>query len=179
MPDRKIIFTGRRIQLVLDTHTMPDGRRVEREVVIHPGAVTIVPMVDADHVCLVRNRREAVGQTLLELPAGTLEPGEDPDATAARELAEETGYRAGRIRRLLEFFMSPGVLTEKMVLYLAEELTAGEQALDAGEDLAPEILPWSTAIALIERGEVHDAKTIVGLLYCDRLRGALSGGNRS
>ncbi len=170
MSQRRVLYVGRRIQLAIDSIALADGGCVEREVVVHPGAVAIIPLVDADHVCLVRNRRHTVGQTLLELPAGTRESGEDPDVTAARELAEETGYRAGRLRRLIEFFVSPGVLTERMFLYVAEGLTPGGQSLDAGEELRPEIVPWQSALDMVEAGVIQDAKSIVGLLYWDRLR---------
>jgi ADP-ribose pyrophosphatase len=159
------------VQLAIDSIPLAGGGCVEREVIVHPGAVAIIPLVDPDHVCLVRNRRHTVGQTLLELPAGTREAAEDPDVTAARELAEETGYRAGRIRRLIEFFVSPGVLTERMFLYVADDLTPGGQSLDEGEDLHPEVLPWRSAIELVDSGVIQDAKSIVGLLYWDRLRG--------
>ena len=90
--------------------------------VVHRGAVALVPMVDANHVCLVKNDRHAIGETLLEVPAGTIDEGETPDQTAERELAEETGYRAGRITRIRDWFVSPGVMTERMFLYLCEDL---------------------------------------------------------
>jgi ADP-ribose pyrophosphatase len=169
MSQRRIVYRGRRIDLAIDTLATSGGTPVEREVVLHPGAVAIVPLLDADHVCLIRNYRHSVGQTLLELPAGTLEPGEPPDAAAVRELAEETGYTCRRIRRLIDFYVSPGVLTERMFLYVAEELTPGTMRLDPGETLTPEVVAWSDALQLIERGVIQDAKSIIGLLYCDRL----------
>ena len=93
---RQIVFRGRKIQVALDTTVLPGGDTVQRDVVLHPGAVAIIPLVDAEHVCLVRNRRPIVAETLLEIPAGTLEPDESPEHAAPRELAEETGYRAAR-----------------------------------------------------------------------------------
>src|SRR4051794_17294762 len=96
-PERRVIYRGRKIDLALQTVMLADGSSATREVIVHRGAVALVPMVDANHVCLVENHRYAVGKTLLEVPAGTIDPGEAPEQTAARELEEETGYRAGRI----------------------------------------------------------------------------------
>src|SRR4051794_12001367 len=100
--DRRVIFRGRKIDLALQAIRLADGTVAEREVVVHRGAVALVPMLEGDRVCLVRNRRHAAGKSLLEVPAGTIDPGESPDETAVRELGEETGYRAGRIRRVAE-----------------------------------------------------------------------------
>src|SRR3954447_14897572 len=108
--ERRVIFRGRKIDLALQSVRLADGSMAEREVVVHRGAVALVPMVDRDHVCLVKNHRYAIGKTLLEVPAGTIDAGESPDETAVRELAEETGYRAGRFSRLTEWFVSPGVM---------------------------------------------------------------------
>src|SRR5688572_17255715 len=109
---RTYAYRGKKIDLALETVKLPNGRSALREIVVHPGAVVIIPMVDDKRVCMVKNRRFAVGKTLLELPAGTLDPGEAPKTTAVRELAEETGYRAKRWRKLAEFYTSPGILTE-------------------------------------------------------------------
>ena len=114
MPERRVIYRGRKIDLALQSVVLADGSQAEREVVVHRGAVALVPMVDADHVCLVENQRYAVGKVLLEVPAGTIDPGETPEQTAERELAEETGYRAGRMVRVRDWFVSPGVISERM-----------------------------------------------------------------
>src|SRR5216683_298012 len=103
-----VVYRGRKIQVALDESVTPEGVTIRRDVILHPGAVAILPVVDAGHVCLLRNHRFILDQVLWEIPAGTLEPGEAVDAAAARELAEETGYRAGRWRKLLEFYPSPG-----------------------------------------------------------------------
>jgi ADP-ribose pyrophosphatase len=162
---RQIVYQGRRIQVAREVTALADGRSVERDLVLHPGAVVILPLVDPDHVCLLRNRRFVVGEELWEVPAGTLEPGEPPEQTAVRELAEETGYRAGRWRKLLEFYSSPGILSERMHLFLAQDLTPGPARPEAGEELRPEVIPWEQALAWARDGTIRDAKTLVALLY--------------
>ena len=161
----EILLSTRIFDVVRRHYQAADGSRHQRAVVEHPGAVTILPLLDAEHVCLIENFRIAVRQTLIELPAGTLEPGEDPLNTARRELTEETGYRAGTIQRLTEFYLSPGILNERMHLYLATELSPGDKQLEAGEQIENLVVPFSTALSWIDDGRIQDAKTIVGLLY--------------
>ncbi len=167
---RQIVHRGRKIQVAVDTTTLPGGDTFTRDVVLHPGAVAILPLLDDDHVCLVRNRRPIVDATLLEIPAGTLEPGEPPDAAAPRELAEETGYRAGRWRKLAEFNPSPGILSEVTHLYLAEELTPGAQQLEKDEEMVPQVFAWDQVRAWVLDGTIRDAKTMIAVLLWDRLR---------
>jgi ADP-ribose pyrophosphatase len=171
---RQIVFRGRKIQVALDTTLLPSGETVQRDVVLHPGAVAILPLLDAEHVCLVRNRRPIVGETLLEIPAGTLEPHETAEQAAPRELAEETGYQAQRWRKLAVFYPSPGVLDERTHLFVAEDLTPGQQRLEKDEDMATAIMPWQDAVNKTLDGSIHDAKTIIAILLWDRLRGAAS-----
>jgi ADP-ribose pyrophosphatase len=168
--DSELLLTATRFRVVRETETTADGRRRTREIVRHPGACVVVPLLDDGRVCLIRNWRVAVGQTLIELPAGTLEPPEPPHVTAERELIEETGYRPANIEFLHAFYLSPGILDERMHLYLATGLTAGETAREEGEQIENWLVPWAEAIAMIFRGEIQDAKTIVGLLWVDRLR---------
>lgn len=146
------------------------GQDVRRQVILHPGAVAVIPMVSDTEVCLIRNHRIAVGKTLIELPAGTLEPDEPPLETAKRELQEETGYVAARWHELPGFFMSPGILNERMHLFVAEGLTPGEAAREPGEEIENLIVPWQEALSLAERGEIEDAKSLVGILQWERLR---------
>lgn len=167
---RQIVYQGRKIQVAIDTAVQPDGQTVQRDVVLHPGAVAILPLVDAEHICLVRNHRPIVAATLLEVPAGTLEPGESPLAAAARELAEETGYRAGRWRKLAEFIPSPGVLSERTHLFLAQDLTPGPLRLEKDEELEPQIVLWQEALSWAVEGTICDAKTLIALLLWERLR---------
>jgi len=173
--DRPILFQGRRFRIERVPQPCADGSVRDREVVIHPGSVVVVPLVAADAVCLVEVVRVAVGETLLELPAGTLDRDEPPLATAARELAEETGYRAGRIEAAGSFWMSPGILRERMHLFVAHDLVAGEQALEPGELIEPRIVPWSEAVAMCLDGRITDAKSIAGILLVDARRRAAAG----
>src|SRR5450631_800103 len=117
---RRIVFTGRKIQVAVEETTGSNGETIRRDVVLHPGAVAILPMVDENHVCLLRNQRPVVGKTLWEIPAGCLEPNELPDVAGPRELAEETGYHAARWTKLAAFFPSPGTLSERTPLYVAQ-----------------------------------------------------------
>jgi ADP-ribose pyrophosphatase len=167
---RREIYAGKKISLVLDTLELSDGTFAEREVVVHRGAVALVPMVDDDHVCLVRNVRYAVRTTLWEVPAGTIDEGEHPDLTAARELVEETGFQAKKINKLREWFVSPGVMSETMHLYLCEDLTQVGSKLEADENLEPHIVPWEEAMAMVRDGRIEDAKTMLALMLVDELR---------
>jgi len=166
----RILLQTPRFDVVEIDQQTRDGGTKPRQVVLHPGAVVILPMVDADHVCLIRNERIAVGKTLIELPAGTMEPPATPHAMAVRELKEETGYTAERWRELPSFYMSPGILRERMHAFVAEGLTAGDHAREAGENIDNLVVPWSEAIAMVDRGEIEDAKTICALLMWERLR---------
>ena len=172
--DRRVIFLGRKIDLALQSVRLADGTTAEREMVLHRGAVALVPMVDADHVCLVRNDRYAVGKVLLEVPAGTIDEGESPAATAARELAEETGYEAGLITPVREWFVSPGIMNERIYLYLCTQLRPGPVHHQPDERLEPVVVVWDEAMAMVHDGRIEDAKTLLSLLLCDRLRGGES-----
>jgi ADP-ribose pyrophosphatase len=167
---RTIVHTGRKIQVAIEESVGRGGQIVRRDVVLHPGAVAILPLVDAEHVCLLRNVRPATGETLWEIPAGTLEPNEPIEQAAARELAEETGYRAGRLHKLHAFYPSPGILSERTHLFLAEELTQGEMHLEADEAIEPHVVAWSQALAWCLDGTIRDAKTLVAILFWDRKR---------
>ena len=140
------------------------GTRRWKDVIRHPGAVVILPLLDDGTICLIRNRRVSVDETLLEVPAGTLDPGEDPAVCAHRELREETGYVAGSMEPRGWFYVSPGILDEKMFLFLATDLTHASANLMPDEDIENHLMPVTNAIAMAARGELHDAKTIVALL---------------
>jgi ADP-ribose pyrophosphatase len=167
---RQLIHQGQRINLYHVQVPRHDGRQETKEYVAHPGSVVILPVQSDGRVCLIRNYRYSAGTTLWELPAGTLEGNEVTLPAARRELQEETGYQAGKWRLLSEFWVSPGVFGEKMWLYLAQDLVAGPQRLDATEQIEPVLLNWDEAMQMALQGTIQDAKTLVGLLLWDRLR---------
>ncbi|NGX62039.1 MAG: ADP-ribose pyrophosphatase [Chlamydiae bacterium] len=160
-----MLYQGNRVDLLSIETTHPDGGSVRREVVSHPGAVVILPMLDEDTVLLIRNERPCVLETLWELPAGTLEAGEEPIACAARELEEETGYRAASLEPLLEFYTSPGFCNELLYIFLAKDLSFVGQNLDETEKI--EVVPTSlpSALEMITDGTIRDGKTIASLLF--------------
>ena len=166
MSERELLQTSR--FSVVECESSPPGHL--RQIIRHPGSVVIIPLVDEQHVCLIRNFRVSVGRTLIELPAGTREPGERAEATAARELAEETGYRARSLEPLTHFLPAPGILDEKMILYRAEGLSEGPPARETGEQIENLVVSWKEAMAMVADGEIEDAKTLVGLLLVDRQR---------
>jgi len=175
--DSTVLHRGRVLEFRVDTVERADGRRARREVAGHPGAVAVVALDPEGRVLLVRQYRHPAGRVLLEIPAGTLDRDpatgatEDPDDAARRELEEETGYRAATWERLADFWTAPGFATERMFLYLATDLAAaGEGRLGPDEDEELEVvrLPWREAVAAAERGEVRDAKSLVGLLWLAR-----------
>jgi ADP-ribose pyrophosphatase len=157
------VFEGRVFKVTVDT--VSEGELTyQREVVHHPGSAVIVPIFDDGTVALVRQYRHPTVRYLLEVPAGTLAHGERPEIGAARELKEELGVVAARLEKLSEFFVSPGFCEEKMWVYLATELSEGEQALEDDENLEVVRLPIADALEMITSGEIQDAKTIIGLM---------------
>lgn len=161
---RRVLLTARRFRVESVETTSADGTLRRWEIVRHPGSVAILPVVDESHVCLIRNFRASAGRMLVEIPAGTLEPGEDPQAAAHRELAEETGYHAARMDPLLACYLSPGILDERMQLFVASGLKPGPAAREPGEQIENLVTTWDQAQRMIEKGEIEDAKTIVGVL---------------
>ena len=157
------VFEGRVVSVTVDT--VSEGELTyQREVVHHNGSAVIVPVFDDGTVALVRQYRHPAVRYLLEVPAGTLAKGERPELGAARELKEELGLVAARLEKLSEFFVSPGFCEEKMWVYLATELSEGEQALEADEIIDVVRLPIADALEMITSGEIEDAKTIIGLM---------------
>jgi ADP-ribose pyrophosphatase len=164
----RVRFRGRVLTLVDRDVVLPNGRRTRLHIVDHPGAVAVVPVFPNGDVLLLSQFRLAAGGEILEIPAGTREPGEAPRRTAQRELAEETGHRAGRLTKLAEFFTAPGFCTELMTVYLGRDLVPARAEGDPDEVLRPRRTPFRAALRMIERGLIRDAKTIAGLYLAER-----------
>jgi ADP-ribose pyrophosphatase len=165
----ELAFQGRLLTLRVDTVRLPNGVVSRREIIVHPGAVAMVPMLDADHVLLVRQWRAAAGRALLEIPAGTLAPGEDPAACAERELMEEVGYRPQRLTPLYATYLAPGYSSEMLHTFLAEDLVPDRRAHDEDESIEVVCLTWDEIDARLLSGEIADAKTLAGLLLAQKL----------
>jgi ADP-ribose pyrophosphatase len=161
MPE--VLLKAAKFEVERREYNVPGRGMVRRELVVHPGAVTIVPLLDPTTIVMIRNYRFSVGRELLELPAGTLEPPEPPAACAARELEEETGYRAARLEPLCEFYTSPGFTNEHMHVFVATGLSKTIQQLEDNEQIRPEIMPLADPLAATADGRIVDAKTIAAL----------------
>ncbi len=164
------VYTGRVLNLDIDTVRFPDGSTGELEIIRHPGAAAVVPLVSppgsADPVVLMlRQYRYAAGGPLWEIPAGRLEPGEPPEACAARELREEAGARAGRLERLTTIWTTPGFTDEAIHLFLATGITPVEVSHEPDEFIEVVARPLTEVLTSIKAGEISDAKTIVAILY--------------
>ena len=159
----KRIYEGRLVNLRQDAVVLSSGRETVREVVEHPDCVAIVAINSEDNVVMVRQFRKPVEGVLLEIPAGVIEPGEEPQECALRELEEETGYMAGKMERIGGFYSSPGYSTEFLYLFLATDLQKGSTRPDEDEIIEVVSIPWEQIPGLIAKGEVCDAKSIVGL----------------
>lgn len=168
MPD-EILLRSRKFSVARRLVSTPDGAH-PYDVIVHPGAVVVLPLLDDGRVVLIENTRPAVGRALLELPAGTLDPGEDPRACAARELTEETGYRAERVSPLLEFYTTPGMTDELMHAFVATGLTAGEAMLEPTEQIRVVVRGWAEVLEDIRKGRIVDGKSIAAVLYYEFFR---------
>lgn len=159
------IYKGKIINVRKDLVSLPDGNQSTREIVEHPGAVGIIALDNDDHILLVRQYRHPVERVILEIPAGKLDPGEEPLRCAKRELAEEVKAKAHKWLHLLTFFTTPGFSNEIMHLFLATDLTTYEEYSDPDEFLELYKLPAKDIIPAIKKGQIQDAKSIVGLLF--------------
>ena len=164
----RVVFEGRKFSLVKRAVRDRDGAEREYDLVVHPGAAVILPVLDDGRIVMIRNYRFAVDATLLELPAGTLEPPEPAIECARRELIEETGYRAERIEPLMTFYSTPGMSTECMYVFVARGLTAGAAAREAGEEIENEVISLADALEGVRSGEIRDGKSVAALLYYER-----------
>ena len=154
---------------VIESEIRHDDVQYKREIVVHKGSAVIIPVFADGTVAMVRQYRYAAEKFLLEIPAGTLNAGEDPQLGAERELEEEIGVRAGKIEKLTEFYVSPGFLTEKMHLFLATDLTPTKHNLETDEILTVERYSFPDLLEMIRRGEIEDAKTIIGIMLSQDL----------
>jgi len=159
------LYEGPIFKLRQDTITLPNGKEAVRDIIEHNGATAIIAVADDGRLVLVRQFRYGAGCDMLEIPAGKLDPGEDPEECALRELAEETGYRAARIRKVMDLCMIPAWSTERVGLYLAEGLVKGETQLDDEEFVEVELYSVKELLGMIDSGEISDSKTVLAVFY--------------
>lgn len=168
-------FVGRVFQVEVQTVALQDGRSARREIVRHSGGACVLALDNRLGVAMVRQFRKPFDRVLLEIPAGKLEPGEDPLECARRELSEETGFSARNLSLLTTLYPSPGYCSEVLSVYLATGLTAGQSHLDEGEHLSCQVYPLADLLDLVDCGEIRDAKTIAALLLVSRRLASDSG----
>lgn len=156
-------FEGKILSIRVDTIELPNKRYSKREIVEHVGGVGIIAVTEDNKILLVKQYRKAAERFMIELPAGMLEPGEEPRKGAVRELEEETGYLAGKTEFLTEFYPTPGFCTEKIHLFFASDLKVTQQNLDETEDLEVLLVSLEDALKMVKMGEIMDAKTIIGI----------------
>jgi len=173
MPPSEEIKRGFVVRVNTERVTLPNGTLMEIDVVPHPGAAAVVPFLSDDEVLLIRQYRHATGGTILEVPAGKLEPGEAPESCAARELEEEAGRRAGRIEELGWIWTTPGFTDERIFLFAAFDLEAVPCRPEADEVIEPVRVPLAEALDLVWQGELTDAKSALALLHAARRLGKL------
>jgi ADP-ribose pyrophosphatase len=161
----KVIFEGRVVKLRVDSVRTVDGRESTREVVEHAPCVAIVAVDENDNVLLVRQYREALGKELLEIPAGGIDPGEDPEAAVIREMQEETGYRPRKLVRLCGVYTTPGFCDEYLHVYLAADLEPGRLYAEDTPGIELVRVPVSEVAALAASGQIEDSKSVAGLLF--------------
>ena len=166
------IYDGKILRLVKHRVKLADGKESYREVVEHAGAVCVVAMNDKDEVLLVRQFRIATGKALLEIPAGKLEPNEDPEECALRELEEETGFRARKIEPLFKAYTSPGFTDEAITAFVASDLEVTQTNFDEGEAIELSFMPLDEAIGLISTRGIEDMKSVAALLAAKALFGS-------
>jgi ADP-ribose diphosphatase len=166
------LYSGRILNLDLDTVRFPDGSIGRLEMLRHPGASAVVPFVDDleepdPRALLLRQFRHAAGRFIWEVPAGRLDAGESPERCAERELEEETGMRAGRLQRLTTIYTTPGFTDERIHLFAAHELTEGKARRETDEFMELHTRRWSEVMELIRQGEIEDGKTLISLLFVE------------
>jgi ADP-ribose pyrophosphatase len=161
----EILYEGKVFRLQRDTVIEPGGPKVDRDIIVHPGSVVVMPVFDDGRILLIRQYRHSIGEFLWELVAGRKEPKETPAVAARRELIEETGYRAKRLRKLMRVVPTPGFVNEWMWIFAAEGLSEGAAQPEEDEKITPRIFTLKEAMKMIEHGTLRDAKSICGILY--------------
>ena len=169
MVSQQTVYEGYIVDVRMDKAKLMDGSLANREVVTHPGAVAVFAMDEEDNVILVRQFRYAVGEVVLELPAGKLEPGEDPADSGLRELAEETGLIPKTYEPMGFTYSSPGIFEEKIYLFFAKDLEQGPVHPDDGEFVEVVRIPYQELVNMAARGEIKDSKTLAGILKASLL----------
>lgn len=162
---KDIVFQTSRFDILAVQVPIKGKGSVTRHLVAHPGAVAILPILDKEHIILIRNRRFAVNEVLWELPAGTREKGEDPMDTAKRELIEEAGYKAHKMTFLTRFYTTPGFSNEMMEVYVAEDLEEVGQSLQGTEEIDVHVVTWNKALDMCREGVIKDGKTVAALFF--------------
>ena len=159
-------FKKKRIFLITRKMTIPNGMKIEKDIILHPGAALIVPFLSPDKVVILRQYRSTINKYLYEFPAGTLEPGEQPAACARREIMEEAGYRAGKLKKVGMIYPVPGYSDEIIYIYKAEKLSVQKETGDADEVLEPVVMTRAQINKIFKAGKIVDGKTIAGLAFC-------------
>jgi ADP-ribose pyrophosphatase len=167
----KLVYDGKLLKVRSDTVRLPDGGTAEREFIEHPGAVAVIALTDAGELVMERQYRYPLGRDMIEIPAGKIDPGEDPLVTARRELKEETGYTAAEWRHVATIHIAIAYSNERIEIYLAKELKHEGAELDDEEFLEVFTLPLATALAWVREGKITDSKTVSGLFWAEKVLG--------
>ena len=168
--DSKEVFSGKLLHVTSDSVLLENGKQAVREIIHHNGAAAVIAFDENNRLLMVRQYRYAIGQELLEIPAGKIDPGETPEQCAARELVEETGYRAGKLTELGVVYPIAAYSSEAQYLFYAENLTPDKQHLDEDEFLSVEHVDFATAFDMVMNGEITDSKTQIGILKINNIR---------
>ena len=162
------IYEGKILNLRVDTIELPDKKYSKREIIEHPGGVAIIAIDKDKNLVMIKQYRKAVEEFIWEIPAGRLEVNEEPRETAIRELKEETGYAANKMTYITEFYTTPGYCSEKIYLFLAEDLIEGEPCPDLGENIEMSNISIDNLLKMATRGEIVDSKTIAAIYIAER-----------
>ena len=165
----KLVYDGKLLKVRSDSVRLPDGATAEREFIEHPGAVAVIALTDAGELVMERQYRYPLGRDMIEIPAGKIDPGEDPLATARRELMEETGYTAAQWRHMATIHIAIAYSNERIEIYLAKGLRQESAKLDDEEFLEVFTLPLATALAWVRGGKITDSKTVSGLFWAEKV----------